>query len=106
MSQHFYPTEHQGRPATILIGWDRPLQGYFMVIEDDGTDDDQFIYSNLEDPALPCGVSRSLDPFQRKLAELGLALPASVLDAVRADAAANTGNRYVAYDKDGNVAPL
>jgi hypothetical protein len=31
MTQHTFPIEYNGKSATILMGWDRPLQGFFMM---------------------------------------------------------------------------
>jgi hypothetical protein len=85
------------------MGWDRPLQGYFMVIESEA--DDEPVYSNLYDRALvQCGgLPRTLDHFLHRMDELGVAVPGRMLQQVRLDAAANAGNRLVAYDAEGNV---
>lgn len=107
MTQHYYPTEHQGKAVTVLMGWDRRLQGYFMVIEDDDATDDSYVYSNLDDAELAAyaGLPPTLDPFIAKLAELGLTVPSHILEAVRCDGAENAGNRWVIYDRDGSVKP-
>jgi len=53
MSQHFFKCLHQGKPVCVLMGWDRPLSGFFLVVEADiPTLDDDYVYSNLNDPAL------------------------------------------------------
>ena len=106
MTQHYYPTEHQGKPATILMGWDRPLQGFFMVIED-GQNRGEYIYSNLDDPELIQfgGLPPFLDHFITKLQALGLSVPDVMLDAIELDAALNEGNRRVEYNRDGSVKP-
>lgn len=33
MSQHHFHTIHNGQETHILMGWDRPMQGFFLVIE-------------------------------------------------------------------------
>jgi hypothetical protein len=33
MSQHLYRTTREGQPISVLLGWDRPIGHYFMVIE-------------------------------------------------------------------------
>jgi len=106
MTQHYYPTEHQGKPATIMMGWDRPLQGFFMVIED-GQNRGKYIYSNLDDPELIQfgGLPPCLDPFLAKLEALGLSVPDVMLDAIELDAALNEGNRRGEYNRDGSVKP-
>ena len=35
MSQHYFSTKHHGEAITVLLGWDRPLGHYFMVVERD-----------------------------------------------------------------------
>lgn len=103
MSQHYFDTTCAGEPVLVLMGWDRPLQGYFMVIE--SARRGKYLYSNLADRALArcAGLSRSLDYFVEKLRELGVSVPARMLSEIRADAGSNVGNRLVAYGVDGNV---
>lgn len=40
MSQHYFYTQHNGMKTVVLMGWDRPLQGFFLVVqkEDDKED--------------------------------------------------------------------
>ena len=118
MSQHFYPATYKGEPVTVLMGYDRPLRGFFMVIEKTGpasaaptdADDDQdeadtYVYSNLSDMELiACGgLPRELDHFLQRLKELDIPAHASVIAGIQADRAGNVGNRYVSYDAAGNV---
>lgn len=108
MSQHCFPTTHQGHPVQLMLGWDRPLQGFFMVIERTGVDDDEeedpFVYSNLYDvDLLPTrGYAHDISYFQAKLNDLGLQVPERILQEVREDRAHNVGNRVVFYDGAGN----
>jgi hypothetical protein len=99
MSQHFYSTELDGQPVTVMMGWDRPLQGFFMLIEP-GPEDDEYLYSNLDDPALDewFGLPTSLDHFIATLAGFGLQVPDRMIAEVLADAAQNVGNRVVRHD--------
>jgi hypothetical protein len=101
MSQHTYITKHQGRPITIQMGWDRPLQGFHMVIwyMDQSSDDDQYLYSNLEDMDLPAAQPSSLDPFLQRLIQLGIEVPSSMVALVHLDGEANTGNSQTAHTK-------
>jgi hypothetical protein len=105
----------------ILMGWDRPLQGYFMVItrldassheeaaddasEDDVEEDLLLVYSNLDDPELAVwgGLPPMVDHFRTKLGALGLQVPAAMLEAVERDGWLNVGNHQVVYDADGRV---
>lgn len=106
MSQHVLRTEHNGRPVTVQLGWDRPLQQFYLVVSCDqagsGADDEDFIYSNLADPqALDC---KDLDYFEQKLQELNISVPKSMLREVWNDAGFNVANRHVTYQKDGSFA--
>lgn len=103
MSQHVYPSAYKGQPVNIVVGWDRPLQGYFLNVE--LTEVDGFVYTSCSDPQLiySRGFAESLTPFNEKLDELGLSLPLAVIEQVELDAAANAGNRYVIYDQDGKI---
>jgi hypothetical protein len=105
MSQHYFKTSYQGQAITVLMGWDRPLQGHFLVVEKDDVKEDAFVYSNLLDPALNGyrGLPPSLEYFKTKLSELGLTVPERMIREIEADRSANVGNRHVWYDELGNV---
>jgi hypothetical protein len=87
------------------MGWDRPLQGFFLVISrvDARKGEGEYVYSNLKDLLLAqCGgLPPTLDYFRRKLAWLGITVPARVLAEIERDALANVGSRYVTYGQDG-----
>lgn len=103
MSQHFFDSSYQGQPVVILMGWDRPLQGFFLVVE--FVEQDGFVYSNLEDWDLYfCGgFSSSVEYFERKLEALGLSVPAQMIREIQIDEAMNMGNRQVLYEPDGSI---
>jgi hypothetical protein len=105
MSQHFFTTTHEGRPVELLMGFDRPLQGFFMVVSrlDARDDEDEIVYCNLNDRALAgcAGLPQRLDHFLTKLAGLGIHVPPEMLDEIERDALANRGNRHVVYDGEG-----
>jgi hypothetical protein len=99
MSQHRLRTTHpkHGR-IDLLAGWDRPLQGYFLTIElidaPDGPDGETpFLYTNLGDDNLPLGMADSFDYFAPILARLDITLPAAMIADIKADGAANMGNK-------------
>lgn len=108
MSQHTCTVFHQGLPVTILMGWDRPLQGFFMDIQwlegSDDEDDDHYLYSNLDDPALDrfAGLPPDLEHFICILRALGLVIPAQMLLELRCDQLDNVGNRWVCHDAVGH----
>ena len=103
MSQHYFNTAVAGEPVTVTMGWDRPLQGYFMMIESAGRE--QYLYNNLEDLALipEGGFADSLDYFIEKMKELGVTVPDRMLNEIRVDGGLNVGNRHVAYGVDGTI---
>jgi len=58
MTQRIWQTTLNGQAAEIMVGWDRPLQCHFTVIELAGHDDDTACYSNLDDPE--AGIDESI----------------------------------------------
>jgi len=108
MSQHRFVTTYQGRPVELLMGWDRPLRGFFMVVSrlDSMEGEDEIVYSNLDDSALArCGgLSAVMDHFLMKLANLAIDAPQAMLAEVERDSWNNVGNRHVTYDAEGRKA--
>lgn len=101
MSQHFYITKKNNETITICMGWDRPLQGFFMVVEtnkkpqSDEDLDSKYLYHNMEDEALfeYDGLCRDLEYFKKKLKKLNFSVPASMIDEIMSDAIFNVGNK-------------
>ncbi len=103
MSQHYFQTSFAGTDIHILMGWDRPLQGFFLVVQKGDVEED-IIYSNLEDKALKgCRLPKSIAYFEGKLVELGLRVPPKMIEEIKKDAATGVGNRLVRYDANGNI---
>jgi hypothetical protein len=105
MSQHSAVLQsHGGRSVKVLMGWDRPLQGFFLVVQD-ADDPSEYLYSNLNDPALRrwLGLPPTIDHFLNELKMLGVTVPVAMVDQVRADAWGNVGNRHVVYDSEGRI---
>jgi hypothetical protein len=114
MSQHILNTVCQGRPVRVMLGWDRPLQYFFLLVEaldeewaaehDSSieTDVNGFVYCNLDDDSVPETVDEQLTYFSGRLVELGIAVPESVVTNVEADRRNNVGNRQVMYQPDGS----
>lgn len=111
MSQHFFDGTCKGVPVTVMMGWDRPLSQFFLVVQhrqdaiagenaecEDG--DEGIIYSNLNE-LLP--RSLGLGHFRSKLTTLGIAVPEAMFEQVLLDEAGNVGNRCVVYEADGTV---
>jgi hypothetical protein len=107
MSQHVFVTTFQGRPVTVVLGHDRPLHAFFCFVErSDDDDGEEFVYCNLDDPKLAgtMGMSKSLKYFEKRLADLGIAVPASMFDQSEKDRLGNVGNRFVRHAADGTFA--
>ena len=100
MSQHYFSTSHEGGPVTVLLGWDRPLGHFFMVIEKPPVEegDSQYLYSNLNEKN---AFNRDLAYYKSKLAEFGLSVPAAMFEQIEKDQSLNVGNRMVWYREDG-----
>lgn len=97
MSQHAFTTTSKSNARVgVLIGWDRPLQQFFLVVEDlDAPENEEsaYLYSYLSDQE--ANGCRDISYFEGKLQELGIEVPAEMLVEVAADQANNIGNRYV-----------
>lgn len=101
MSQHCFETEHQGEPIRVLLGWDRPVNDFFLVIErtEPEQDQDDYLYVSRHDAPLE---HRSLAFLEVKLSELGIEVPSQMLDQVAVDQAFGLADRMVTYLSDGS----
>lgn len=100
MSQHIFHTQHNDKPVTVQIGYDRPLGHYHMVVFEPGQEDDP-IYSNLDQED---AFGMSLDDYRAALSDMGIAVPESMFEQTELDAANRVGNRYVTHQADGTFA--
>ncbi len=92
MSQHYCRTSMNNKPVEVLMGWDRPLQGFFMVIFDLSSPKamEDMIYSNLNERN---PYPKVLDPFANKLEEMGIQVPKTMLEEVEEDKSFDAGNK-------------
>jgi len=100
MSRHQVHAEFGGREVVVVAGYDRPLKELFLqVLSDDGDpqSEEAVLYSSLHEARRDW---RDIDTLVQALADLGLIVPASMLDAVRCDQAMNVGNRMVVHHFD------
>jgi hypothetical protein len=82
---------HKGKKTEVLMGWDRPLQGFFLVI-DQG--EDEPLWSNLyQEESHP----KSLEPFIKELHTRGIELPRAMIEEMEQDRLENMGNKCVVY---------
>jgi hypothetical protein len=103
MSRHFFDCELHCT-VRVRLGYDRPLNEFFLQVERIGADPGQghspFLYASIDDPF---NSGDDLDYYQEKLEKLGLVVPASLFEAVVADAAGDVGNRCAQHFADGRV---
>lgn len=82
MPRHEAESTYNGRPVIVAMGYDVPLQGWFMTIEPvgednpDASEESGMIYSNLDDPELIAshGFAQNLDYFKRKLSDMKIVM--------------------------------
>jgi len=105
MSQHHYKAAYRGKRVDVQFGWDRPCRGFYLVIQNEGARDDNFVYSNLNDESLLpyMGMPPTIDPLLAVLKRLGITIPQTMIEAVRQDGIDNVGNKSVIYDAAGNA---
>jgi len=78
MSQYTFSSTYRGQRVAVQIGWDEPLQHYFMLVSREkhfskGIRNGGWpIYSNLGDPEINGGTA-NLDYFWDKLDDMGIA---------------------------------
>jgi len=94
MSQHHLYLEHEGKNTHILMGWDRPMQGYFLVIEKDAAEDEPY-WSNLTHADDP--YPKSIKPYLEVLRDFNIDIPDSMIEALEEDGKTNAGNREVLH---------
>lgn len=97
MSQHFCRTTMGKKPVEVLMGWDRPTQGFFMEIFDLSVSPrrDDVIYSHLSERN---PNPKHLDRFIEKLKELEISVPQAMLEEIEEDQALNAGNKLRRHD--------
>lgn len=107
MSQHYVYTELNGEKIIVLLGWDRPLSGYFMVvikpiekIDEDGESytEDEYLYSNLEDRNLSFGLSQEPEYFKEILTKMAIVIPDEAFQIITNDGRLDVGNDVNFYD--------
>ena len=111
MSQHYFETHHKGFPITIMLGWDRPMQHFFLVIkkpteligDPNYVYDGEVLYSNLYDTN---AFGHDLEYFGEVLRHFQIVVPASMFVQVLRDSLRNIGNRVVKHEADGSFAEL
>ena len=94
MSQHIFKTSiAQGQRVTVTMGYDRPLHYVFCTVI---TEDDDVIYSNLDDE--DAGIhQQQVNYYRTVLLRLGLSVPEAMFREVESDQLSAVGNRVVIH---------
>ncbi|MFT0546134.1 hypothetical protein ACMHYO_07220 [Allopusillimonas ginsengisoli] len=102
MSRHYFDTIHEGFPIIVLLGWDRPMNYFFLVIKKptaliENTMKIEDLYSNLQesDP-----FNHDLDYYREVLRHFQILVPKSMFIEVQRDVERNIGNRVVKHQAD------
>jgi hypothetical protein len=91
MTQRTFQTE----AFSVLTGWDRPLQYFFLVISPRQSEDaDEPVFSNLFRP----NPAMSLEEIAGTLERYGITPPAGLFRDLAEDRALNRGNLEVSYE--------
>ena len=102
MSVHSFTTRHGGDEIVVTMGWDRPLQGYFMTITridsnpEGNTEDEEkhFLFNNLEQYIThPKGI----EGYLFELGQRRIHVPEQMISEVIMDGISNVGNKYVIH---------
>lgn len=120
MSRHYFDTEFKNCPVQVVLGYDRPLDCFFLTVmydpppaggaslppgapgRGDAINDNRLIvYSNLADPA--GAFNHDLDYYRAKLSALGISVPESMFRETEQDAVRRAGNRQVQHHADGRI---
>ena len=91
--RHEQAAMYNNRPVIVAMGFDIPLQGYFMTIEpvdEDNPDADEetgMIYSNLDEVELKStmGMAKDINLFKKRLLEMQIEVPPEFFGKVLAD---------------------
>lgn len=105
MSRHHLRMVRRTSPLLVVMGYDRPLNEFFLQLWDDGpeAEADEPAYSSLDEPGADW---RDIATVIRRLEELDVPVPRSMIDAVVADGVRRAGNRIVEHAPDGRATEL
>lgn len=93
MSRHTFHGTYQNEAVTVVIGWDPPLRGFFMNIDNGRHDENGMpLYTSLADAQTAFGHTQSLDHYLQVLKTFGIELPEEMVAALEQDRVNNAGN--------------
>lgn len=100
MSQHYVNTVAEGKPVTVVLGWDRPFSNFFMWIENGNTGQPD-LYCSDKDVAAQAKLATT-DHLKDVLKGLAIEVPAKIFEEAEKDREPNApGNRVCRYELDG-----
>lgn len=79
MSQHFLRTKNDEQVLIATIGWDTPLNYYFLLIQNEGDKSDSFLFDNL---SKDINYNRSLDFYIDVLTKFGFTIPDQLVNSL------------------------
>lgn len=97
---HYTVDPLTNKKVEVILGWDRPLQGFFMDVrytDTPGDEEDEYLYNNLDDLELDTGFSGDLGYFLEKLRKLNIDIPITMVAEVIADKMGNAGNKIKTF---------
>ena len=99
MSRHCAPARYGHREVTVVAGYDRPLNDLFLQVfsreEEGAATEGCLLYSSMHESHRDW---TDIDAVASKLAELGIEVPATLLEAVYLDQLLGVGNRIAWHD--------
>lgn len=109
MSRHIYRTTYQSVPVTVLAGFDRQLQEFFLSVTEGlhipGPScqtqhcgcQASVSYDSMYEPKLDW---QDINTLLERLVELDVKLPQSLIEALYFDQCFNSGNRHMEHFMD------
>ncbi len=117
MSQHLVYVSRNNQPCEILIGWDKPLQLFFLDVKvltpRKTCVEDPFnyvyLYSSLEDPNSNSpfnnpgmDAAQALEYYTDRLKQLDITLPDYILNQLLEDKKNNAGNSTMIHEQSSD----
>ena len=101
MSRHYIELKAGERDLLVAIGYDRPLNEFFIIIE--ALSSRGHTIEQDGDPYLLTSNGHSLGCYRQQLTELNIAVPDTLFTAVEDDAEQQVGNYVVEHFSDGRT---
>ena len=98
MSRHYLDATVDGKPVTVIAGWDPTFSGWYFLDIQEATgdeDDETFVYSSIYDPKH--GQSKSFEPFVDILQSYGITLPDPMILAIGLDGENQVTNKVTRW---------